>query len=260
MYPRRLVLKQNDLAHVFFRCHNRQPLLKDADVKEQLMWLWAKYKMQYQIRVYEFIVMDNHVHMLIHVSTTEALGHFMRTVNSQLARYINKKNGRDSQAIRERFKSPLITDRPHFRKVRNYIWFNRVKANLPTAPDRDPFCSASWKANPSIIKALNFSEEQMKLIRVLLDPLPPGIDPELDSVMSRAIKGKKSVEKILRRYYLDALNAAKSLLTNLKGEEMCSSHTIGSKDIVQYRRDVLMASKKEYIPWEYHDPNPPTVD
>ena len=33
----------------------------------------------------------------------------MRTVNSQLARFINKFFDRDSQAIRERFKSPEIT-------------------------------------------------------------------------------------------------------------------------------------------------------
>ena len=82
---------------------------KDEAVKTFLLFLWAKYKNQYGVKIFDFIIMDNHAHLLIKAESVEGLGHFMRNVNSQLARFINKVYNRDSQAIRERYKSPVIT-------------------------------------------------------------------------------------------------------------------------------------------------------
>ncbi len=80
-----------------------------------------KYKKKYKIKIFEFILIDNHNHLLVKAALTEALGHFMRTVNSLLARHINKSFNRDSQAARERFKSPLISNMTYAHKTMQYI-------------------------------------------------------------------------------------------------------------------------------------------
>ncbi|MBP6218389.1 MAG: transposase [Oligoflexales bacterium] len=114
------------------------------------MLLWAKYKNRYSIKIFDFIIMDNHIHMLVQTTRAEHLGHFMRTVNSQLARHINKFFDRDSQAIREIYKSPMITNVRYVQNVQQYIWLNRYKVNK-TRPDQDPFCSVSWRRNYTVL-------------------------------------------------------------------------------------------------------------
>ena len=153
MYPRRQILPNNSYSHVFFRCHNRNFFLKERHVKDYLLALWAKYKSRYSVQIFEFIIMDNHAHLLVKAKSTENLSHFMRTVNSLLARYINKTFGRDSQAIRERFKSPLICSSHYARNVMQYIWLNRRKIASSSNPLKDPYCSASWRVQPGIVNS-----------------------------------------------------------------------------------------------------------
>ena len=85
MVARRHIIPNKSLAHVFFRCHNRQFFLKPSHIKEYLILLLAKYKKKYGIKIYEAIIMDNHTHLLVESPNAEALGNFMRTVNSLLA-------------------------------------------------------------------------------------------------------------------------------------------------------------------------------
>ena len=117
MYPRRDILENNTYAHVFFRCHNRNFFFKNEDVKGYLLFLWSKYKTRYNIKIYEFCLMDNHIHMLVKAPSSEHLGHFMRLVNSLVARYINHVFDRDSQAIRERYKSPMVGTGRYYRQL-----------------------------------------------------------------------------------------------------------------------------------------------
>lgn len=82
-----------------------------------LLLLWVKNKDRYGVKNFVFNFMDNHAHILIKTEAVEGSGHFMRTVNSQLARYINKFHDRDSQEIREQYRSPVITATHYFIQV-----------------------------------------------------------------------------------------------------------------------------------------------
>ena len=61
--------------------------------------------------------MNNHIHLLVESPNTEALGNFMCTFK------------KDSQAIRERYKSPLLTDAKYF-KQQNFQFKNSLKIIL----------------------------------------------------------------------------------------------------------------------------------
>ena len=124
MYARRDIIPENSIAHVFFRCHNRNFFFQNKDVKGYLLYLWAKYKTKYGIKIFEFCIMDNHAHLMIEAPSADHLGHFMRTVNSLLARYINRVFNRDSQAIRERYRSPIVGCGKYYRQLIQYIWTN----------------------------------------------------------------------------------------------------------------------------------------
>ena len=229
MYPRRQILHNRSLTHVFFRCHNRQFLLKPDKIKNHLINLWARYKKKYDVRIFDFIIMDNHAHMLLRCESPELLGDFMRTVNSQLARFINEYFERDSQAIRERYKSPLISCERYALKVMDYIWLNRFHVNKQK-PDVDPYCSASWRINKQVIEKFTEGDDKKKaLLQRLLDPYT-----------AMGIKPRANIAKWVR----DKLNAALSATTPLKSNVFCHSHTIGDEEAVGFRRELLAAFRR----------------
>ena len=130
--------------------------------------------------------MDNHAHLLIESPNAEALGNFMRVVNSQLARYINHHFKRDSQALRERFKSPLITTIRYFKQVMAYIWLNRFKADKSN-PITDKYCSACWRCYPEIFLNMADSAQKKQLLQDILDH-HDSIHPAQQKLMRRRIR------------------------------------------------------------------------
>ena len=168
MIARRHIIPNKSLAHVFFRCHDRKFFLKPSHIKEYLVLLLAKYKKKYGIKIYEAIIMDKHTHLLVESPNAEALGNFMRTVNSLLARYINHSFKRDSQAIRERYKSPLITSEKYFKQVMVYVWLNRFKVDK-SDPTQDPYCSAAWRCHPQLLLNMAEDAKEKRLLEGLLD-------------------------------------------------------------------------------------------
>ncbi len=234
MYPRRLIIPNNSYAHVISRCHNKAMLLAPKEIKVALLLLWAKYKNKYDIKIFDFIIMDNHIHMLVQAKSSEHLGHFMRTVNSQLARHINNFFDRDSQAIRERYKSPMITNVRYIQNVQQYIWLNRYKVNK-TRPDQDPFCSVSWRlAFSEVSTHFGRSEKEARLLSNLLNPY-------------KQIPGYEEVQE--KKYVRDLLNAALSKIFEFGRQIFENHHTIGDKTDTDFRRNLLLAFRKTYIPW-----------
>jgi len=234
MYPRRLTLQANNHAHVFFRCHNRKDFFKDPKVKTFLVRLWVKYHKHYCVKVFDFNIMDNHAHILLKAENVEGLGHFMRTVNSQLARFINKFYERDSQAIRERYRSPKICSDFYFDRVRAYVWLNRYKVDK-SDPAIDPFCSASWRLNGCIAESFAEDEEKKNDYRNFLSPYECG--------------PKNQTPKEQKKYVRDLLNAAMSMVQQLKASVLCHGHTISDKDSVAYRKEYFSAYRREHVPW-----------
>ena len=81
MYARRQIIEENSYAHLVFRCLNRDFLFKAEEIKQFIILTWFRYFQRYNIKIFAFIVMDNHAHMVIQTPGPEEIGHFMRTTN-----------------------------------------------------------------------------------------------------------------------------------------------------------------------------------
>ena len=238
MYARKQIIGGQEFTHVFFRCHNRQFLMAPFEVKLYFLLKLAKYKKRYGMEIFEFNLMDNHIHMLTRPPSAEALGNFMRTVNSQLARYINKTFKRDSQAIRERYKSPTIGNSRYLHRVMQYIWLNRYK-ETGRRPETDPFCSASWRLNENIVNKLTSNPKQQAALKGLLDPYE-----KLPLPIGHSVKHfiRSTIEKGIAE------------LKELTAKVFEHGHTIADAEAITYRSELLSASRREYVPWT---PPPP---
>lgn len=237
MYSRRTILPfANSMTHVFFRCHNRQMFFKPKEIKERLLILMATYKERYQIRVVDFIVMDNHAHFVFKIRSAELLGHFMRTVNSQLARAINLYFDRDSQALRERYKSPMIDGQKYLYGTIQYVWMNRYRINKKANPQFDPYCSASWRLR-SRYKIIIEPKSKADKINNLLACL-------LDSYEELGICKKDETKELVRQLLCQGVAKISSLTAKI----YANLHTIGDALTVSYRAELISAFRRSTGP------------
>ncbi len=232
MYARRDIIAPLDATHVFFRCHDRNYFLGPRVIKQQLLLLLAKYKDKYRVKIFDFCILDNHVHLYVRAPNAECLGWFMRTVESLLARAINKHFKRDSQALRERYKSRVVIGARHTYKLIQYIYMNRYKVSKKR-PEDDYFCSAHWRLHKphKIIEFPNSAKEsENNLLANLLDDYDePGFAKEAEK------------DDFLRTLINSAIEVVDEILDD---EIFKSAHTIGDQHTVNFRDEILRSLQR----------------
>lgn len=89
----------------------------------------TKEKTKYEIDLYAYCLMGNHVHLLIKENNME-LGDFMRRATAQYALWRNYKYERKGHVFQDRFKSEPVEDEGYLLTVFRYILQNPLKAEL----------------------------------------------------------------------------------------------------------------------------------
>ena len=234
--PRYIQLPNESMSHVMFRCHDRNMFLKSDELKKNLLNLMAKYKQVYGIKIFEFIFLDNHVHLFLRAPSAAKLGHFMRTVLSQSARTINLSLKRDSQVYRERFKSKLVSSAKYVVELVKYIYANRYVVD-GKPPQHDFFCSAHWrlyKPYKRIAEPKCRKEHSNNDLAKLLDDYPEGF-----------LEVKMSCKDYILGLIGEVMSKAKEQIESVFFR---SKHTIGDKYVVAYREELLNAYKRDRGP------------
>ena len=236
MTPRKIIFTDKSMAHVFFRCHNKSMFLQPNSIKNYFLDLLAKYKDPYRIKIFDFAILDNHVHLFLWAPNARCLGDFMRTVESLLARRINKVFERDSQALRERYKSPIVCGYKYGLNLIKYIYANRYKVT-GVKPHLDYYCSAHWrmvKPHKAIENPSNADETRSNRLSRLLDHYT---DPDINEASKRGGFIESLVSEL-----------SSTLDDYLNSKIFSSSHTIGDSKTMDYRTEVIRAFRRETGP------------
>lgn len=241
-YPRRIIVPNDSILHISFRCHNQEMLLKSHSFKDKYLRILAKYKKKYRIKIFEFNLMDNHVHLMVKTENASNLSNFMRTTSSQIAMYINKCLGRDSQVFRERFRSGLVSNSFYAVQLIQYIWLNRVRVKSQDAKDprQDPYCSVSWRLNKPYKQIPNPSSKEEKEHNLLAELL--------DSYEEVHILKPGQTEEALVK---ELLKSAFEQVSELVAKMFENVHTIGDELAVSYRANLIAAMRRCQAPPNY---------
>ncbi|MCK7490662.1 MAG: transposase [Comamonadaceae bacterium] len=70
-------------------------------VKSFIYALLLSLKAIFGILVFDYVLMDNHIHLILWVLSTEALSRFMQRAFSSLACFVNKLHGRSGRVFGE---------------------------------------------------------------------------------------------------------------------------------------------------------------
>ena len=122
--PMHLVQRGNNRAACFFN---------DVDRRFYLKCL-ARAAAARKCAVHAYVLMTNHVHLLVTPSVEGAAGAMMQDIGRRYVRIINTIHGRTGSLWEGRFKSSLIDSDRYLLTCHRYIELNPVRAGLATDP------------------------------------------------------------------------------------------------------------------------------
>jgi putative transposase len=132
-------------VHVVQRGNNRgQVFFRPGDAQVYLGWL-QEAAAEHRVAVHAYVLMTNHIHLLVSPETVFGLPRAMRHVNWRYSRYANDTQERTGSIWEGRYRAHLVEADRYFFACMRYIEMNPVRAGMAKHP-RD-YRWSSYKSN-----------------------------------------------------------------------------------------------------------------
>jgi putative transposase len=119
------------IYHVTSEINRYEMDLQSPLIKELLLAYITRAKEKYPFELFNFCIMDNHIHLLIKPEKDQSLSIIMQWIKGNFAKHWNKlHNKKGGHLWGKRFFSEIINDVRHFWQVFNYIDQNPKRAGL----------------------------------------------------------------------------------------------------------------------------------
>jgi len=139
--------------HIVQRGHNRGACFLEPSGFELYLGLLTELRSEFACRIHGYVLMTNHVHLLLTPDEAGAASELLRRVNLRFVRCMNRRYGRSGPGWDSRFWSSVIETGRYFLACQRYIELNPVRAGLAKAPDK--YAWSSHRANafgePSLV-------------------------------------------------------------------------------------------------------------
>jgi putative transposase len=131
--------------HIIQRGNNRHACFyADEDYRRYLDWL-HQYADKTGCRVHAYVLMTNHVHLLISAERAEAPGALMKALGQRYVQYVNRTYLRSGTLWEGRYRSCLTQEESYLLACQRYIELNPVRANMVAHPAE--YRWSSFRAN-----------------------------------------------------------------------------------------------------------------
>ena len=127
--------------HVIVRGNNRDPIfIAEEDYSTYLEWLRSA-AVKHGCAIHAYVLMTNHVHILVTPSTEHGLGKMVQMVGRYYVQYFNHQYRRTGTLWEGRYKASLIDSEQYLLTCQRYIEMNPVRANMVEHPAEYPWSS-----------------------------------------------------------------------------------------------------------------------
>jgi putative transposase len=133
--PQHVIQRGNNRAQVFF-CDDDRRFYLDC-LREACA--------RYACDVHAYVLMTNHVHLLVSPSDSEGLPRMMQSVGRRYAQQINWRRERTGSLWEGRYRATAIDSDAYFLTCSRYIELNPVRAGIVAEPGEYPW--SSYAAN-----------------------------------------------------------------------------------------------------------------
>jgi putative transposase len=164
---------------------NKGRCFDDDSDRELYLGLLAELAPHHQCDVHAYVLMTNHVHLLVTPEVPPAISLLMRNVGQRYAQAYNRRHARTGPLWNDRFKTSLVDTESYLFVCYRYIELNPVRAGMVAAPEHYPwssFCTNAWgvpsvlvRPRPEYLSLGSTPEERLAAYRALY---PSGLTQE----------------------------------------------------------------------------------
>jgi putative transposase len=131
--------------HIIQRGNNRQAcFFTDEDYLFYLDWL-KEYSKKSKCAVHAYVLMENHVHLLITPKRAWSAGNLMKRLGQRYVQYVNRTYKRSGTLWEGRFRSCIIQQETYLFTCQKYIEMNPVRTG--TVQDPSEYRWSSYGSN-----------------------------------------------------------------------------------------------------------------
>lgn len=127
--------------HVRQRGNNRLPCFLDDNDRRNYLDALGEALVATECRLHAYVLMGNHVHLLLTPPETGATGQLMQQVGRRYVRLFNARHGRSGTLWEGRYKACLVDSEAYLLRCARYIDLNPVRARITANP-----CDYRWSS------------------------------------------------------------------------------------------------------------------
>jgi len=127
--------------HIISRGNNREKIFQQEEDFEKYLEICRRYKDQYDFRLYHWVLMNNHIHLLIETKENSSLSKVMQGINLAYTLWFNRKNGKVGHLWQDRYKSAVVERDSYLLECGRYIERNPLRAGIIKDPREYPWSS-----------------------------------------------------------------------------------------------------------------------
>jgi putative transposase len=127
--------------HIVQRGHDRNAVFVHHDDFTYYLDTLRECKREFDVKVFAYCLMTNHVHLLLAPSENGALGKLMKRLAGRQTRYRNRLEGRSGTLWEGRYKSSPVDDDTYLLACCRYIEMNPIRARMVATPLDYPWSS-----------------------------------------------------------------------------------------------------------------------
>jgi putative transposase len=145
-----------------------RPLLQSERNATLMIDVLRSYVAAGKFRLHDFVIMPNHVHLLLTVGAEMTIEKAMQFIKGGFSYRLKKECGYLGEVWQRGFSEKRVGDRESFLQHREYIAANPVKAGLVDSPEKFPYCFThlAWR------KAAGAKAPQSLRLAARLKPCP----------------------------------------------------------------------------------------
>jgi putative transposase len=128
------VLIDGGVYHILTRGNNAQPVFHAEADLQYFTRLLAIHLPEHQIRLFHYVLMPNHVHLVLQPASGPALSRAMLSINLAYTLYHRARYQYSGHLWQGRFKSLLIDHDSYLLECGRYVELNPVRAGLTVSP------------------------------------------------------------------------------------------------------------------------------
>ena len=123
---------------------NRVPIFEDILACKLFINLLIYYKFNCNYNVMAFVIMPDHVHLILQPTGNENISDIMKKIKGSFSRYYNKLNKRSGTVFQKGFYDTIIKDENHLNETIAYIHYNPVKNGIVFEAKDYPYSSYNY--------------------------------------------------------------------------------------------------------------------